>query len=78
MSRSFQLNTATDWTTSKAMSGFEYEIFGAKVEVTCMAAVRAAPSHSSSQGVAEGPCVFLIMYDNKYFKNIRNCSQQDC
>lgn len=49
---------ATDWTTSKAMSGFEYEIFGAKVEVTRMAAVRAAPSHSSSQGVAEGPYVF--------------------
>lgn len=30
------LSTATDWTTSKTMSGFEYEVFEAKVEVTCM------------------------------------------
>lgn len=49
---------ATDWTTSKTMPGFEYEIFGAKVGVIHVVAVRAAPSHSSSQGVAEGPYVF--------------------
>lgn len=52
------LNTATEWTTSKKMSGLEYEIFGAKVKVTCMADIRAAPSHRSSQGVAEWPNVF--------------------
>lgn len=40
-------NTDTDWTTSKIMSGFEYGTFRAEVEVTHMAAVRAAASHSS-------------------------------
>ena len=45
-------NTATGWTTSKIMSGFEYGTFSAKAEVTHVAAVRATPPHSSSCG----PC----------------------
>lgn len=55
-----------DWTTSKTMNmkyslnmNYSYEIFGSKAEVTCMADMRAAPSHSSSQGVAEGPYFFF-------------------
>lgn len=43
-------NTVMGWITSKIMSGFEYVAFQAKVEVAHVAAVRAAPSHSSSFG----------------------------
>lgn len=63
-------------TTSKTMSGFEYEIFGAKGEVTCMADVRAAPSHSSSQGVAEESYVFLGHIIIKILKILRTVNSK--